>query len=72
MKENCIGHERALLLKTCSQMKLSENTELKISEIIKNIYQKEKSSEAMDNKAKELRLMIETCKSEQEVLENLK
>ena len=71
MKKNCIGHERALLLKICSQMKLSENTELKISEIIKNIYQKEKSSEAMDNKAKELRLMIETCKNEQEVLENL-
>lgn len=63
--------ERASLLKTFSEINLSQNCLLEISKIIKNT-RETKGQQMAENKAKELRLMIETCKSEQEVLEKLK
>ena len=71
MYDKSLTIERALLLKTFSEKNLSQNCLLNISKIIKNT-RKHKGQRMAENKAKELRLMIETCKSEHEVLEKLK
>ena len=70
MEKYYVGFERAMLLKTISEKKLSPLVLEKTSMIIKHI-REHKGHQMADNKAQELRLIIETCKTEQEVLENL-
>ncbi len=62
-----LGHDRAILLQTLSQKDLSENTELRISQIIKRTVLKY-GSEAADRKAAELTELINRCKTEAEIL----
>ena len=52
-----LGHERVVLLRTCLNRDLSENTVLKISQVIRNTRLKE-SSEASDEKAREITEII--------------
>ena len=65
-----LGHDRAIFMKTCSEKNLSENACLILSEHIKNSRLKD-GSEAGDKKAKELTELINSCKTEEEILEKL-
>ena len=65
MNEKAVGHQRALLLKIFLKKNLSESTEIVISKIIKG-------SKDRDKKAQTIREMIETSKTEQEILQKLK
>ena len=71
MSESSLGHERAVLLNTFLQKDLSENTELKIAKVIKNTIEKFGSREA-DLKAKEITQIINSCKTEAEILAKIK
>ena len=65
------GHARAMLLKTFLDRNLSENTELAISVIIRNIGEKS-GHEAAEAKAEELTELINRCETEEEILEAIK
>ena len=65
-KKTVNGHYRVMLLQTCSQMNLSEHTELKISSIIKQC-----EANMREQKAKEILEILKTCKTEQEVIQKL-
>ena len=60
-------HQRALLLKATMEKKLSVPTQEKISQVIKNIREKQGHDQA-EAKAKEIRLMLESANSEAEFL----
>ena len=62
------GHNRVMMLKTCSEMGLSECTEHQIFSTFK---QCGKNTEALEQKAKEILGILEMCKTEQEVIQKL-
>ena len=60
------GHWRVQLLKIISKMNLSNSTDLKISQIIKNC-----DKNTRESKAKEILEIIQNCKTEKEVIQKL-
>ena len=66
-----LGHERAVLLNTIMKRNLSEQFALRTAEIIKNT-RLQYDSKAADEKAAELTEIINSCETEQEMLEAIK
>lgn len=65
------GHARAILLQTITQRDLSEDFAIRTSQIIKPIAL-QSGSEAADRKAEELTEIINSCETEEEILEAIK
>ena len=67
-KEYIRGYDRAIFLKTCEQRELSEDTQLVMSDIIRDVRLRF-GDEKADKKAKELTEIINSCQTEDEILD---
>ena len=70
-KDYVLGYDRAVFMRTCTQKRLSENTQMAMVKVIKQAYLKS-GSEGADKKAAELTEIINRCQREDEILQAIK